>query len=64
MVLAKAVALAGTRQAEVRVEIVNLTNTPKFFWVDSNAVDNAAFGRISGQAGFMRIVQLSVRYRF
>ncbi|MEQ1759798.1 MAG: carboxypeptidase-like regulatory domain-containing protein [Vicinamibacterales bacterium] len=64
VVLAKAVSLAGTGQAEVRVEIINLTNTPKFFGVDSNAVDNAAFGRISGQAGFMRIVQLSVRYRF
>ena len=32
--------------------------------IDSNAIDSTSFGRITQQAGFMRIWQLTFRYRF
>ena len=64
LVLAKDTRLAGTQVGEIRFEILNLTNTAKFNGADSNAVNQSSFGRITGQAGFMRIWQLSFRYRF
>ena len=47
-------------------EILNLTNTAKFGNLSStiNAVDLQSFGRVDVQAGFMRIWQLSFRYKF
>ena len=50
--------------AQVRFEILNLTNTAKFRGIDSNAITDQSFGRITQQAGFMRIWQLSFRYAF
>ena len=64
LVLAKETRFAGNQSGEIRFEILNLTNTPKFNGVDSNQINNQAFGRITSQAGFMRIWQLSFRYRF
>jgi hypothetical protein len=64
LVLTKATRFAGNQVGEIRFEILNLTNTAKFNGIDSNAVNNQAFGRITTQAGFMRIWQLSFRYRF
>ena len=50
---------------EIRFEILNLTNTAKFGNESTNnAINTPTFGRISTQAGFMRIWQLSFRYRF
>jgi hypothetical protein len=63
-VVAKDTRFAGNQSGEIRFEILNLTNTPKFNGVDSNQINNQAFGRITTQAGFMRIWQLSFRYRF
>jgi hypothetical protein len=60
----KAFAFSGSQTAEIRFEILNLTNTAKFNGIDSNAINTGSFGRISSQAGFMRIWQLSFRYRF
>jgi len=64
LVLAKQVPFAGNQSGEIRFEWINLTNTPKFNGIDSNAIDSQAYGRITTQAGFMRIWQLSFRYRF
>ena len=64
IVFAKAVDIAGTQQGEIRFEVLNTTNTPKFRGIDSNAIDVSSFGRITAQAGFSRIWQLSFRYRF
>ena len=64
LVLAKQTQFAGNQSGEIRFEFINLTNTPKFNGIDSNAINNQTFGRISGQAGFMQIWQLSFRYRF
>jgi hypothetical protein len=64
LVLAKDTRFARTHSGQIRFEILNLTNTAKFRGVDSNAIDSSSFGRITQQAGFMRIWQLSFRYRF
>ena len=55
----------GSQVGEIRFEILNLTNTAKFGNESTNnAVNLSSFGRISTQAGFMRIWQLTFRYRF
>jgi trimeric autotransporter adhesin len=64
LVVTKSTRFAGTQSGEVRFEILNLTNTAKFRGIDSNSIDSTSFGRITQQAGFMRIWQLSFRYRF
>jgi hypothetical protein len=65
LVLAKTTAFAHGQSGEIRFEILNLTNTVKFGNLPTNnAVDSSAFGRVDVQAGFMRIWQLSFRYRF
>jgi hypothetical protein len=64
VVFTKATGFSGTQQTELRFEILNATNTPKFRTIDSNAVDVPSFGRVTTQAGFRRIWQLSFRYRF
>ena len=56
---------AGIQSGEIRFEILNLTNTAKFGNLSTNnAIDSSSFGRVDVQAGFMRIWQLSFRYRF
>jgi hypothetical protein len=65
VVLSKETRFAGGQAGEIRFEILNLTNTPKFGNESTNnAIDTSSFGRIGTQAGFMRIWQLSFRYRF
>jgi len=64
LVLAKQTTFARNQSGEIRFEFINLTNTPKFNGIDSNSIDSQAYGRITTQAGFMRIWQLSFRYRF
>ena len=65
MVFSKETRLGGGQSGEVRFEILNLTNTAKFGNESTNnAIDNSSFGRISTQAGFMRIWQLTFRYKF
>ena len=64
LVITKDTTIARTHTGEIRFEILNLTNTAKFRGIDSNAIDSSSCGRITQQAGFMRIWQLSFRYRF
>jgi hypothetical protein len=64
IVFTKDTRFANGQSGEIRFEILNLTNTAKFNQIDSNQVDVANFGRITSQRGFMRIWQLSFRYRF
>ncbi len=64
MQFSKGFNFSGAQTAEIRFEILNLTNTAKFNGIDNNAVNTDSFGRISSQAGFMRIWQLTFRYRF
>lgn len=55
--------LGGTARAQLRAELLNATNTPKFRGF-GNTFGTSAFGRITTQAGFMRITQISVRFLF
>ena len=65
LVFAKDTRFGGGQVGEIRFEILNLTNTAKFGnEATNNAVNTSSFGRISTQAGFMRIWQLTFRYRF
>jgi len=65
LVITKDTRFAGSQSAQIRFEILNLTNTAKFNGSSAgNAVDAASFGRITSQRGFMRIWQLSFRYAF
>jgi hypothetical protein len=65
LVFSKETRFAGSQLGEIRFEILNLTNTAKFGnEATNNAINTSSFGRISTQAGFMRIWQLSFRYRF
>src|SRR4029077_13175915 len=65
-VLSKDTRFGGGQVGEIRFEILNLTNTAKFGNDSSsnNVVNGSSFGRVATQAGFMRIWQLSFRYRF
>jgi hypothetical protein len=65
LVITKDTRIAGNQSAQIRFEILNLTNTAKFNGSSAgNAIDTDAFGRITSQRGFMRIWQLSFRYQF
>ncbi|HSC27253.1 MAG TPA: TonB-dependent receptor, partial [Vicinamibacterales bacterium] len=65
LVISKDTRFAGGQSAQIRFEILNLTNTAKFNGSSAgNSVDLASFGRITSQRGFMRIWQLSFRYAF
>ena len=65
LVFSKDTKFAGSQVGEIRFEILNLTNTPKFGNESTNnAINTSSFGRIATQAGFMRIWQLTFRYRF
>ncbi len=64
-VLTKSATFASNQSGEIRFEILNLTNTPKFGnFGGINQSDLSSFGRVDVQAGFMRIWQLSFRYKF
>jgi len=52
-----------THAAEIRFEILNLTNTPKFAGANTD-ISSSAFGLITTSRGFSRILQLSFRYKF
>jgi hypothetical protein len=66
VVLAKNVRLPAGHSTEVRFEILNLTNTAKFAAGNANtdSIDLTSFSRVTAQASFMRIWQLTFRYRF
>jgi len=63
LVVSKDMRFSG-KSGQIRFEILNLTNTAKFRGIDSNAIDSTSFGRITQQAGFMRIWQMSYRFTF
>jgi trimeric autotransporter adhesin len=50
-------------KAQFRIEAVNGFNTP-IFRAPNTTVGNSAFGRVTSQANFARIVQVSVRLMF
>ena len=62
-VATKAIPLRGSARAEVRLEVLNVTNTVKVF-SPTQTVGSASFGQARSQAGFMRLTQLAFRVNF
>ena len=60
---AKSLRLGGRIWAELRVEVLNVTNTVKVIG-PIHLAGNAGFGQIRTQSGFMRMTQLMFRTRF
>jgi hypothetical protein len=49
---------------QFRGEALNAFNTPQFSSLTSTSIDSANFGKISGQLGFSRLIQLGGRLSF
>jgi hypothetical protein len=47
-------------KAQFRAESLNVTNTPMFYGPNTN-VSNNAFGTITSQANYPRLIQIGVR---
>jgi hypothetical protein len=64
LVLAKAMPVTNAVKAQLKVEILNLTNSPKFLSGPAASFGTATFGTITQQAGFSRLAQLLLRFDF
>jgi trimeric autotransporter adhesin len=62
-VATKDVRLGGSARGQIRLEVLNVTNTVKVRGPNTQ-VGSATFGTISTQSGFMRLTQLMFRYTF
>jgi len=60
----KDVPLTGRATATLRLEIINVFNTPWYTSLASNALGNSNFGRETTQANYARFAQLSLRVQF
>jgi hypothetical protein len=63
VVLNKSFRTGGPTRADLRFELLNVTNTPKFRDYP-RFLDQATFGQITRQSGFSRITQISMRFSF
>ena len=59
----KDVRMGGSMRGQIKLEILNITNTVKTVG-PTTTVGSAAFGRITAQRGFMRMTQLMFRMTF
>jgi hypothetical protein len=64
LALNKEVRTGGRTSTTLRVEIINLFNTPWYTSLASNALGNSSFGRETTQANYSRFAQLSLRFQF
>ena len=64
MVIAKDTEIGAGAVAQVRFELLNVTNTAKFGGISSNSFNSSSFGRVTQQVGFMRIWQISFRLTY
>jgi len=60
-VLAKTVGLRGELKAQVRIEVLNATNNPRFQGGGDARLGRSTFGTITTQAGFPRTGQFLFR---
>ena len=61
--VAKGMSLGGDRRGELRMEVINLTNSVKVIGPIHQA-GTAGFGQIRSQSGFMRLMQVMYRVTF
>jgi hypothetical protein len=57
----KDTATSGRVKYQFRFEVINLTNAPKFFEGGNGGFGGGTFGTITRQAGFPRLVQITLR---
>ena len=62
LAVAKNIALGGTKQAQIKLEIVNLFNRVQLNGLASTVQGNSQFGVINTQGGFMRMTQVMFRF--
>ena len=62
-VATKDIRLGGTARAQIRFEVLNITNTVKTAG-PTQTFGSATFGRITTQRGFIRLTQLMFRLNF
>ena len=62
-VASKDVSLVGKAKGQLRIEVLNVTNTVKTVGPTAT-VGSTAFGRIVAQRGFMRLTQIMFRMSF
>jgi hypothetical protein len=62
--VSKSVGLGGNKQAQIKIEVVNLFNRPQFNGLSSTTLGSSSFGLINVQGGFMRMTQIMFRYSF
>jgi len=58
--LTKDTKAAGRMKAELRLEVLNLTNSSKFLG-PNGVFGSPTFGRITRQVGFPRLLQVTLR---
>ena len=63
LAVAKGMPLGGERRGELRLEVINLTNTVKVIGPIHQA-GAAGFGQVRTQSGFMRLMQVMYRVTF
>jgi hypothetical protein len=64
-VFLKNVPLTGSRVVGVKVEVINMLNRPNVRALQgANTIGSSNFGQTNLQAGFMRVIQLMVRFSF
>jgi hypothetical protein len=64
VVFNKSFRTGGSTRADLRIEILNAFNQPKYSGFASSTFGSQSFGRVTTQAGFMRIWQISFRFAF
>ncbi len=52
----------GSSRLVLRIEVINLTNTPWYAGFASTAFGNAQFGQITTQANYSRLTQITARF--
>jgi trimeric autotransporter adhesin len=61
--LRKYIQLTENHRIAIRVEAINVTNTPKFTAPETR-LGNSSFGTIASEASFPRLIQYMLRYEF
>ena len=56
--------LGGGRRATIRLEVINVFDTPWFASLASSAQGNVNFGRVNAQANYSRTMQITGRFSF
>ncbi len=56
--------LAGSMKATLRVEIINLTNTPWFAALSTTNVNAANFAQVATQGNYSRLAQITLRFSY